>query len=233
MHTRFKFLFTDKNFLAGITETVARENAVAAYLSADDLAACARHPAGARRARRVAAALAAGAAASVAETFAYNPRLDLTACRLRREGIEWYAFRHEEARASALRRAESRANWRAMHEGYMLDPKPFHQRAPGPEVARRILDARRRIAAAPANARIAAPYGFEDYAGSFIEKCRVGVEKSVNAHITGYGKGRKWTAEWQADANRTAGMVNGRFFVRLPDLQPAELRPRLMHRLSA
>jgi hypothetical protein len=57
-----------------------------------------------------------------------------------------------------------------------------------------------------------------------------GVHDRINRHVPGYGKGRKWSAEWQAEARRAAHDVNTpRLAIRW---LPRDLRSRLAHRLT-
>ena len=57
-----------------------------------------------------------------------------------------------------------------------------------------------------------------------------GLDDRINRHIAGYGKGRKWDADWQRAARNTATSVNTpRLIVRWV---PAEFRQRLAHRLE-
>lgn len=52
----------------------------------------------------------------------------------------------------------------------------------------------------------------------------------INRHIPGYGKGRKWQDQWQADARQTANLVNSKG-LRVSWIPP-DLRARLANRTA-
>lgn len=57
-----------------------------------------------------------------------------------------------------------------------------------------------------------------------------GVHDRINRHAPGYGKGRKWSQEWQADTMRAARDLNTpRLVIRR---LPRDLRARFGHRLA-
>lgn len=60
---------------------------------------------------------------------------------------------------------------------------------------------------------------------------RFGVHDRINRHVPGYGDGRKWDIDWQAQARRCGYAVNTpRLIVRKSQV-PIELRARLAHRI--
>lgn len=70
------------------------------------------------------------------------------------------------------------------------------------------------------------PVTGEDVRQEFL----AGVHDRINRHVPGFGRGRKWAQEWQADATRTARDVNTpRLVIRW---LPRDLRARLSHRLA-
>lgn len=64
-----------------------------------------------------------------------------------------------------------------------------------------------------------------------LRELRDGLADRINRHIPGYGRGRKWSDDWQRHALQTAHAVNTpRLIVRWA---PRDLMPRLAHRLEA
>lgn len=64
---------------------------------------------------------------------------------------------------------------------------------------------------------------------SLLRDFRAGMHDRINMHDPAYGRGRKWSYDWQREAMQTARAVNTpRLVVRWV---PAEFRDRLAHRL--
>lgn len=62
-----------------------------------------------------------------------------------------------------------------------------------------------------------------------LEEFRDGVHDRINRHVPGFGRGRKWDADWQRDAWRAAREVNTpRLAVRWV---PRDFVARLRHRM--
>jgi hypothetical protein len=56
-----------------------------------------------------------------------------------------------------------------------------------------------------------------------------GVNDRINRHLAGYGKGRKWSPDWQREAIQTAGRINTpRLAI---DWLPQDFKARFAHRL--
>lgn len=71
---------------------------------------------------------------------------------------------------------------------------------------------------------------FTQTAGEVLAAFRAGLQDRINRHLPGYGRGRKWSSDWQRDAGHTARAVNTpRLIVRWA---PLDLRARLAHRLT-
>jgi hypothetical protein len=67
-------------------------------------------------------------------------------------------------------------------------------------------------------------------AAVILRQFRTGLHARINRHVPGYGRGRKWSTDWQREAWRTARAVNTpRLVVRWV---PTEFRARLADRLS-
>jgi hypothetical protein len=77
--------------------------------------------------------------------------------------------------------------------------------------------------------------GFTPWAESaadLLYRFRYGLHDRINQHIPGYGKGRKWSPNWQADTWNAARRVNTpRLLVRESEV-PYWLRSRVGHRIS-
>lgn len=77
--------------------------------------------------------------------------------------------------------------------------------------------------------------GFDHFpmeAGRVLREIQRGVQDRINRHLPGYGRGRKWSDDWQRAAGHTARRVNTpRLIVCLPEVHPVELRARLTHRI--
>lgn len=75
------------------------------------------------------------------------------------------------------------------------------------------------------------PDGSEGTAGEALRQFRAGMADRINRHVPGYGHGRKWGTDWQAETGRLARAVNSpRLIVRWA---PLEFRARLSHRLES
>lgn len=67
-------------------------------------------------------------------------------------------------------------------------------------------------------------------AGQELAEFRRGMHDRINRHLAAFGRGRKWSGQWQADAARTARDVNTpRLIVRWV---PVEFRARVAARLA-
>lgn len=67
-------------------------------------------------------------------------------------------------------------------------------------------------------------------AARILAEIRTGLHDRINRHLPGYGEGRHWSPQWQAETARAAHEVNQpRRVVRW---LPAHLRARLAHRLT-
>lgn len=67
--------------------------------------------------------------------------------------------------------------------------------------------------------------GVGESAGEALAGLRKGLDDRINRNIPGYGKGRKWSYEWQGAVYRAAGDLNNpRLIVRWlpPDLMKVE-----------
>jgi hypothetical protein len=72
---------------------------------------------------------------------------------------------------------------------------------------------------------------FSEPAGYVLRELRAGMHDRINRHIPGYGRGRKWNADWQRAAGHCANAVNTpRLIVRWV---PRDLYARLAHRITA
>lgn len=61
-------------------------------------------------------------------------------------------------------------------------------------------------------------------------KMRDGMHDRINRHLPAYGRGRKWSSDWQREVEHTARLVNTpRLVVRWV---PRDLRARLSHRIE-
>lgn len=90
--------------------------------------------------------------------------------------------------------------------------------------AARALPPDARVMGAPNEAR-----GISSTAGEALAGFRRGMHDRINRHLPGYGRGRKWDADWQRAALQIAGQVNTpRLIVRWA---PHDLKARLAHRL--
>jgi hypothetical protein len=49
---------------------------------------------------------------------------------------------------------------------------------------------------------------FPTEAGHILREIRYGVHDRINRHVPGYGKGRKWDQQWQADMRRASRDLN-------------------------
>lgn len=76
-------------------------------------------------------------------------------------------------------------------------------------------------------------FGFDPFpsrADDILAALAEGMADRINQHVKGFGAGRKWSYDWQAEASRTARAVNTpRLIVRYC---PKEFRARLAHRLT-
>lgn len=73
-------------------------------------------------------------------------------------------------------------------------------------------------------------FGEIEPAERILRQFRAGLHSRINRHLPDYGRGRKWSQDWQREALQTAGKVNTpRLIVRWI---PADLMPRLSHRLT-
>jgi len=76
--------------------------------------------------------------------------------------------------------------------------------------------------------------GFDDVplpALEILRQLRRGMHERINRHLPAYGRGRKWTYDWQGNAMFTARLVNTpRLCI---DWVPPDFRQRLQHRLRA
>lgn len=74
--------------------------------------------------------------------------------------------------------------------------------------------------------------GWGQTAGEALRELRRGLDDRINKHLAWYGKGRKWTTDWQASMWRAAREVNEpRLIIRW---LPADLMkiPRLKERVE-
>lgn len=63
-----------------------------------------------------------------------------------------------------------------------------------------------------------------------LRELRSGLADRVNRHTPGYGRGRKWSADWQRNALQTAHAANTpRLIIRWV---PVDFRERLAHRID-
>jgi hypothetical protein len=70
-----------------------------------------------------------------------------------------------------------------------------------------------------------------DTAADVLRDMRSGLHDRINLHLAGYGKGRKWSSDWQRAVGQCARRVNTpRLIVRAPEVPP-DLRARLAHRI--
>lgn len=67
-------------------------------------------------------------------------------------------------------------------------------------------------------------------AGESLRQFRAGMVDRINRHLPGYGRGRKWSPDWQRGAYDMAWRMRSRIVTRVGDC-PTELRSRLAHRL--
>lgn len=59
------------------------------------------------------------------------------------------------------------------------------------------------------------------------------LNRRIMRHAPHYGRGRKWSDDWQRAARQTANRVNmPRLIVRDSEVHPPELRRRLAHRIT-
>lgn len=65
-----------------------------------------------------------------------------------------------------------------------------------------------------------------------LEKLRRGMHERINRHVAGYGKGRKWSHEWQAGARQLTDLVNYPHMIVRPGSVPPEFRDRLKDRIT-
>ena len=74
------------------------------------------------------------------------------------------------------------------------------------------------------------PSGWPGAAGEAVREFRQGLHARINRHLPWFGKGRKWSDEWQWDTRRAANDLNTpRLIIRW---LPAHLRARFPHRIS-
>jgi hypothetical protein len=74
-------------------------------------------------------------------------------------------------------------------------------------------------------------FGLDYSAAEILSEFRAAMHARINRHVPGYGRGRKWSSDWQIEAARTARAVNTpRLVVRWI---PSDLRDRLVHRITA
>lgn len=67
-------------------------------------------------------------------------------------------------------------------------------------------------------------------AGQILQQYRDGMHDRINRHVPGYGRGRKWSPDWQGAAIHCAQAVNTpRLVVRWV---PRDLKARLAHRIG-
>lgn len=73
-------------------------------------------------------------------------------------------------------------------------------------------------------------YWYPETASIILRALRVGMHDRINRHLPGYGIGRKWDPNWQAEMRRAANDLN------CPRLVihwlPPDLRSRFAHRLA-
>ena len=50
--------------------------------------------------------------------------------------------------------------------------------------------------------------GYGQSAGEALRDLRAGMHDRINRHVPGFGRGRKWSADWQRAALHAAGAVN-------------------------
>lgn len=72
---------------------------------------------------------------------------------------------------------------------------------------------------------------FPEPASRVLAALRDGLVDRINKHDPRFGRGRKWSAEWQRGARDVAWRLNGQRIVTRERDCPHELRARLAHRL--
>ena len=88
----------------------------------------------------------------------------------------------------------------------------------------------RALKALPPSAHVRGFSYFSDPASYILAELRAGLAARINRHLPTYGRGRKWSDDWQRAALQTARAVNTpRLAVRWV---PVDLRARLAHRIS-
>lgn len=71
--------------------------------------------------------------------------------------------------------------------------------------------------------------GWGQTAGEALADLRRGLDDRINRHLPWYGKGRKWSYEWQKDTMQAAWRINHpRLII---DWLPPHLKARFHHRL--
>ena len=73
-------------------------------------------------------------------------------------------------------------------------------------------------------------YWFPETADTILHALRAGIHDRINRHLPGYGQGRKWNPQWQADMARASRDLNRpRLVIRW---LPSDLKVRFPHRLT-
>lgn len=82
---------------------------------------------------------------------------------------------------------------------------------------------------APAGSSIRGFGHFPESREAILRELRAGIHERINKHLSWFGKGRKWSYEWQIETMRLAHQVNHpRLII---SWMPAEWKPRFGHRL--
>jgi hypothetical protein len=50
--------------------------------------------------------------------------------------------------------------------------------------------------------------GWGETAGEALREFRAGLEERINRNVPGYGRGRKWSPDWQREMTQAAGHLN-------------------------
>lgn len=87
------------------------------------------------------------------------------------------------------------------------------------------------LAAAPSTPVRECPDGSYGNAAEALQQFRAGLHDRINRHDLAYGRGRKWSSDWQRHTLQAAGFLN---IPRLTiDWLPADLKARFAHRLRS
>jgi hypothetical protein len=75
--------------------------------------------------------------------------------------------------------------------------------------------------------------GWDETAGQALAELRKGLEERINKHLPWYGKGRKWSWEWQVETRRAASALNTpRLVIRWLPAHLRHLRPNLSNQME-